>query len=370
MKQTTETARVPPEPLVTVLLPVFNGETHLAAAIDSVFAQTYANLELVVIDDGSTDSTAAIIAAYDDPRLIAARNSVNLGIVAALNQGLKLARGDLIARLDADDIADRRRLERQVDRFNRDPDIVALGTAIEYIDSAGRVMAVPRRLARRPAFLRWRLLRGTCLYHPTLMLHRGRAAADAYYSPEFAHAEDYELLLRLSERHVLDNLPEPLVSLRLHAGSVSMRFRDEQRASAARALIHHARKTYGIGIPPGAAQALIDPRHLFAGAADEDDSPVGTILDLERRFLSVETALAPEDHDAVIRDVAFFLWKIIAIAASDWQGGALLRLRLATIAACMSALLRRPVAAIEALKAPPAFESADRRHGMPGLEAR
>ena len=81
MKQTTETARVAPEPLVTVLLPVFNGETHLAAAIDSVLAQTYANLELVVIDDGSTDSTAAIIAGYDDPRLIAARNSVNLGIV-------------------------------------------------------------------------------------------------------------------------------------------------------------------------------------------------------------------------------------------------------------------------------------------------
>jgi hypothetical protein len=355
MSNATDTARASANPLVTVLLPVFNGEAHLAAAIDSVFAQTYANLELVVIDDGSTDGSAAIIAGYDDPRLIAARNPTNLGIVAALNLGLRLASGELVARLDADDIADRRRLERQVDRFNRDPDIVALGTAIAFIDSAGKVVAVPRRLARRPAFLRWRLLRGTCLYHPTLMLHRGRAADDAYYSAEFTHAEDYELLLRLSERHGLDNLPEPLVSLRLHAGSVSMRFRDQQRGSAACALIHHARKTYGIDIPPGAAQALIDPRHLFAGAAGEGDLPVGTILDLERRFLSVETGLALEDRDAVIRDVAFFLWKIVAIAVTDWQGGVLLRLRLATIAACASALLRRPVAALEALRAPPSL---------------
>jgi glycosyltransferase involved in cell wall biosynthesis len=353
MKQSSETARNASRPLVSVLLPVFNGETHLAAAIDSVLAQTYENLELVVIDDGSTDGTAAIIAGYDDPRLIATRNRTNQGIVAALNQGLRLARGALVARLDADDVADRRRLQRQVDRFDRDPDIVALGTAIAYIDPQGRVVAVPRRQARRPAFLRWRLLRGTCLYHPTLMLHRGRAADDAYYSQEFVHAEDYELLLRLSERHTLDNLPEPLVSLRLHAGSVSMRFQDEQRASAARALIRHARNIYGVSIPDCAAQALIDPRYLFSGVPGRIDSPVGTLLDLERRFLSVQAGLEPVDRDAVVRDVAFFLWKIIAIAATDWHGGALLRLRLAAITACASALLRRPVAALEALRAAP-----------------
>ena len=323
MKQSREMSQVAPKPLVTVLLPVFNGETHLATAIDSVFAQTYGNLELVVIDDGSTDRTASIIAGYDDPRLIAIRNPTNLGIVAALNQGLRLARGELVARLDADDIADRRGSKGRWIALIATPDIVALGTAIAYIDSAGRVMAVPRRLARRPAFLRWRLLRGTCLYHPTLMLHRGRAADDAYYSPEFVHAEDYELLLRLSERHVLDNLPEPLVSLRLHAGSVSMRFRDQQRASAARALIRHARKVYGFAIPPGTAQSLIDPRHLFSGVLGQGDLPVATVLDLERRFLTVETDLASEDHNAVVRDVAFFLWKIIAIAVTDWQGGAL-----------------------------------------------
>ena len=138
-------------------------EKYLAAAIDSILRQTYRDLELIVIDDGSVDGSAGIISACTDPRLVAIRNETNLGVVAALNRGLAHARGDLVARMDADDVADLQRIEKQVDYCLRHTNVVALGTAITYIDDDGQVTGHPGRLALGPAVMRWRLLRGTCL---------------------------------------------------------------------------------------------------------------------------------------------------------------------------------------------------------------
>jgi glycosyltransferase involved in cell wall biosynthesis len=336
-------------PLVSVLLPVFNAEKYLAAALDSILRQTFRDLELIVIDDGSVDGSAAIISACTDPRLVLVRNESNLGVVASLNKGLALARGDLIARMDADDVADLRRIEKQVDYCLRNTNVVALGTAITYIDDGGRVTGHPGRLALGPAVMRWRLLRGTCLFHPTLMVNRARAADDARYSAEFVHAEDYELMLRLSRRHDLDNLPERLLGQRLHAGAVSVRFRDLQRESAARALMIHARDRFGLDMAPGRAKTLLDPRHFFTPLTSVTDSPVGLILQLERSFLSRESGLTRDDVLAVRRDVAFFLWKLAAIAASEWSNGAFPLRRLRTLASCAAALAVRPRAALAAL---------------------
>jgi len=336
-------------PLVSVLLPVFNAEKYLAAAIDSILAQTFRDLELIVIDDGSVDGSSGIIASCTDPRLALIRNETNLGVVASLNKGLALARGDLVARMDADDVADPRRLEKQVDFCLRNPDVVALGTAITYIDDAGQVTGHPGRLALGPAVMRWRLLRGTCLFHPTLMLSRARAGDDARYSAEFVHAEDYELMLRLSRRSDLDNLPDRLLGQRLHAGAVSVRFRELQREAAARALTIHAAERFGLDIAPGQAKALLDPRHFFNPSSGAADSPVGLVLQLERSFLSSESGLKREDARAVRRDVAFFLWKLAAIAASEWDQGAFPLRRLRTLASCAAALAMRPRAALAAL---------------------
>ncbi len=336
-------------PLVSVVLPVHDGESYLAAAMQSILRQTYPRLELIVIDDGSTDSSATIAASFEDPRVVLVRNGRNLGLVPTLNKGLDLARGELVARMDADDVADPRRIEAQVSRFLGDPGLVALGTAMQYIDAAGRVLDSPRRLALRPAVVRWRLLRGTCVYHPTLMLHRARAGTDARYSPEFVHAEDYELLLRLSRRHDLDNLPEPLLSQRLHEQSVSTRFRDEQLVSAARALVAHVRGRYGFEFDTEQAKVLLEPRRYFDVASGEVASPVGLLAELERRFLAIERGISSRDRSVVRRDVAFFLWKLAAIAMTDWSGRACLARRVATLAACAWGLLQRPRAAIDAL---------------------
>lgn len=348
----TVAAGMAPEslPLVTVLLPVFNGETYLAEAIESVLRQTYPNIELLVIDDGSTDGTADVIARFGDPRLVVLRHEVNRGLVAALNHGLELARGELLARLDADDVADPTRLAKQVQRFRADPDLVALGTAISYIDSTGSLVEVPAGQVQGAHFLRWRMLRGTCVYHPTLMLHRARAGADARYSADYPHAEDYELLLRLSRRCRVDNLAEVLVAHRRHPGSISSQYRDQQRSSAARALVEHVRARFGLAIETGRAAALLDPRWLFTGSGDGDGLPVAIIMELERAFLANEPGLDREERDAVAQDVALFLWKCLALTVTEWRGGARLRRRLALFAAAAGQLLMRPRAALAGLQ--------------------
>jgi hypothetical protein len=130
---------------------------------------------------------------------------------------------------------------------------------------------------------------------------------------------------------------------------VSIRFRDLQRESAARALTIHARERFGLDIARGQAETLLDPRHFFNPSSSAADSPVGLIRRLERSFLSSESALTREDRRAVRRDVAFFLWKLAAIATSQWSNGAFPLRRARAVASCVAALAMRPRAAFAAL---------------------
>jgi hypothetical protein len=336
------------EPLVSVVLPVHDGVAYLGAAIDSILRQTYQRLELIVIDDGSIDGSAALAESYTDPRVRVVRNDRNLGIVASLNRGIDLASGEFIARMDADDVAAPQRLELQVRRMTEDPGLAVLGTDITYGDAAGAVVGRPRGLPRGPALVRWRLLRGTCLYHPTVMLRRS-ALGHERYSAERIHAEDYDLWLRLSRHHRLDNLPQRLLLHRRHAESVSARHLEAQLASAASSLRGHVEECYGLALTPGQARALLDPRAFLERRSDKGDSPVSVVRELERRYLSQERDATRVELNAVRRDVAFIHWKLAALCLLHWRDGALPLRRLRTLAACAVTLCGRPVAAAAAL---------------------
>lgn len=336
------------EPLVSVVLPVHDGEAYLGAAIDSILRQSYRHLELIVIDDGSSDGSAALAESYADPRVRLVRNGCNLGLVATLNRGIDLARGEFIARMDADDIAAPQRLELQVRRMAEDPGLAVLGTDITYGDARGAVTGQPRGLARGPALVRWRLMRGTCLYHPTVMLRRS-ALGDARYSADRIHAEDYDLWLRLSRHHRLDNLPQRLLLHRRHAESVSVRHLETQLASAAGSLRGHVEECYGLALTPGQARALLDPRAFLERRGNDADSPVPVVRELERRFLVRERDAAREELRAVRRDVAFIHWKLAALCLMHWRNGVLPLRRLRTLAACAITLCGRPVASASAL---------------------
>ncbi len=250
-------------PLVSVLLPVKNGAAYLAAALDSLRGQSFRDFELLVIDDASTDATPTILAAaaQADPRLRLLANPGN-GLVAALNFGLRqLAPSSAyIARMDADDVAEPQRLERQLTAFTNRPQLALVGTACRLIDAEGRDSGL-RLYPEEPAALRAALAKSCCIAHPSVMLRRAALATLEPYRPCFLHAEDYDLWLRLAERYDCCNLPEPLLRYRLHGGQISAQHTEQRilSALAAQALATYRRTQAGAEpvLPARADRALL-----------------------------------------------------------------------------------------------------------------
>ncbi|MFY1634987.1 glycosyltransferase family 2 protein [Solwaraspora sp. WMMB335] len=242
-------------PRVTVLMPVHNGAAHLLPAIRSVLGQTFADLELLVVDDGSTDRTTEILASVPDPRLRVLHLSRS-GIVAALNTGLDAARGRLLARMDADDLADPGRLARQVAFLDRHPGMVACGTDYELFGAgAGRV-----RMPRTPTQCRARLLFGTCIAHSSALLrlavlHDTRTR----YRTEYTYAEDYKLFSELSRLGDLANLPFVGLRYRVDGAQTSTTAATRQRRVATRIMRENLAAAGVAGVPEQIAAGMIWP---------------------------------------------------------------------------------------------------------------
>lgn len=204
-------------PLVTVLMPVHNGADHLPTALASVFAQDFADFELLVVDDGSTDATPAVLADCADPRLRVLRLE-RTGLVGALNRGLDEARGEFIARLDADDEMLPGRVARQVERFRRDPGLVACGSDYLLFGAASGLVRTPRGAKD----CRAHLVFGSPIAHPAVMLRADALRAHGVrYRAEYPHAEDFKLFSELAAIGTLENLAEPGLRYRIHPGQVS-----------------------------------------------------------------------------------------------------------------------------------------------------
>lgn len=219
-------------PRVTVLMPVYNGEKHLGEAIESILAQTFRDFELLIIDDGSSDHSVEIIGSYDDLRIRLVRNQQNSGITATLNLGLRLAAGDYIVRMDADDISLPERLSKQVAFMDSHQDIGVCGTWVETIgEPSGQLWRYPTR----PEITKARLLFTSALAHPSVIMRREKLfGAELFYDPSFLHAEDYELWVRASRHCALSNIGEVLLLYRLHASQISRIHLEQQRATIER----------------------------------------------------------------------------------------------------------------------------------------
>jgi glycosyltransferase involved in cell wall biosynthesis len=253
---------------ISVVLPVRDGERWLREAIDSVLAQTYGDLELVVVDDGSVDRTPEILGGVDDARLHVVRQDA-AGLVPALERGIAEARGDVIARMDADDVSLPNRLERQHARL--DDGVGLVGCGVEAIDEAGRVLSshVP---PPGDAALRRRLLLRNPFAHGSVILRREALERAGGYRPDYGANEDYDLWRRIAREWRLAAVPEVLYRYREHGGAVTKldrrervdareRLRDElwrelavrgveRDAVEARALLREAlrRRRYGVAV--------------------------------------------------------------------------------------------------------------------------
>ncbi|MFN4042248.1 MAG: glycosyltransferase family 2 protein [Brevundimonas sp.] len=230
-----------PGPLVSVVLPVYNAAEFVGSAVRSVLDQSYGRIELLLLDDGSTDGSTDILSdlAGNDPR-IRLISRENRGLVATLNEGLALANGPLVARMDADDIAHPERLARQVAEFAADEGLAACGTGYD-IAKAGRIMRRAPEPLQTPETLTVLSMFYTIFIHPTVMFDRRVVGEDLRYDPRYPHAEDFELFRRIARRHRCRLIPDSLLVYRVHAESVTGRHRREMRLTHLRIVTQNLR---------------------------------------------------------------------------------------------------------------------------------
>lgn len=278
--------------LISVLLPVHNGLRHLPSALRSVLGQTHRNLEVLVIDDGSTDGSGEWVSRVGDPRIRLIRHREPLGVARALNAGLAAASGPWVARMDADDISLPRRFAKQVKYLREHPEVVAVGTRIRYFGGPlGMIDVRPDTASVCTASLVF----GTPLVHPSVMMRRAAlTSGNLQYRAEFSRSEDYDLWVRLAETGQLANLPEVLLRYRLHGQSVSAKHGGDMAAQQ-RSIIATVLERRGLEL----REAEIDLLHRVVRCErSRDAAEIRRAGELLMRLVALDRVAPAALHDA------------------------------------------------------------------------
>jgi glycosyltransferase involved in cell wall biosynthesis len=209
-------------PVVSVVMSVFNGEKFLREAIDSILGQTFRDFEFLIVNDGSRDGTQEILESYADPRIGLIRQE-NTGLARSLNRAIRAARGNYIARQDADDRSFPNRLEMEYEFLRANPDIAMIGTHASFIDKDGREFSVWRPPVIHEEIRRHLLQEGNSFCHGSVMARKTCLEEVGLYREAFEYTQDYDLWLRVSERYRVANLPEILYQFRRSSRTISRR---------------------------------------------------------------------------------------------------------------------------------------------------
>jgi glycosyltransferase involved in cell wall biosynthesis len=206
-------------PKVSVLMPVYNGEKYLKDAIESILNQTFTDFEFIIINDGSKDSSAAIVQSYLDKRIVFVENEQNIGLIKTLNKGLLIAKGEYIVRMDCDDISLKNRIEVQVKFMDANPTIGACGSFYNiFINDKTAIADFPIDNEEMNCFL----IFNSPIAHPTAIVRRQVLIEnDINYSLDCIHAEDYLLWSQLAEKGSLANISQALLNYRIHPGQIT-----------------------------------------------------------------------------------------------------------------------------------------------------
>lgn len=205
-------------PKISVLMPVYNAEKFLKEAIASILIQTFKDFEFLIINDASTDNSKKIILSYDDKRIRYFENGNNLGVARTLNRGLKLAKSNLVARMDADDISFPNRLEMQYKMMKKDKDSVVLASIFDVVDESGKFMYT-EKYANSSEEIYYTIQFRDCLGHPTVMF-RNNIVYDIFNGyDEGCEAEDYDLWLRVSSKYKISKINTSLLKFRISKNS-------------------------------------------------------------------------------------------------------------------------------------------------------
>jgi len=211
-------------PKVSIIMSVYNGENYLKEAIDSILNQTFKDFEFIIINDGSTDKSLRIIKSYKDPRIVLISRA-NRGLAKSLNEGIKKAKGEYIARMDADDISKKDRLQKQISFLGRNKDVSLVVTTVELIDQNGDPIQhvwVDDRKAITPKQIEDSMPISDCIAHPTVFAI-SKLYKDYQYN-DVRSGEDYDLWLRiLSDGFKIAKIDDPLLSYRIHEESITLK---------------------------------------------------------------------------------------------------------------------------------------------------
>lgn len=219
-------------PVVSVVLPVYNGERFVAAAVESILSQSFTDFELIIVDDASTDGTAAILSSFRDKRIKMITHKTNRGNYPARNTGWKKAAGKFISVMDADDIALPCKLKLQWKFMVKHPRVGMIGSYGQFVDAKGQVLDVVRKPVEYPLIKTW-LLQNNCFIHSSMFI-RNELAQKYYwhYNERFTYASDYELAARFAGKGQVLNLDEVTVCYRIHAAQISKAATVKQTAFA------------------------------------------------------------------------------------------------------------------------------------------
>ena len=260
--------------MVSVIIPVYNGEKFLRDAIESILAQTYPDFELLVIDDASIDGSLELIRSYDDPRMRILENPVNLGLSGVRNRGIKEARGEYIAFLDCDDISLPTRLEKQVRLFETNPEVGLCGT---WTRTFGDTVSSEWRYPAHSDILRCRMIFDNPFATSSVMLRSEvLARIRTHFDTRFPPAEDYELWERISKKYRVANIPEVLNLYRIHDRQTSSSQKEKQRSAVWRIQL---RQLEELGIYPSVKEKDV---HLNIGVKAYFESSKIALLASER----------------------------------------------------------------------------------------
>lgn len=284
-------------------MPVYNAERFLREAIDSILIQTFEDFELIIIDDGSTDSSVGIIQSYTDPRIRFFKNETNLGISDTLNKGIGLASCELIARMDTDDVSYPHRLQKQLDYMEAHPNCALLSTWARVITHDKRFVRLERY---RSKFYYYNLTFECWMYHPTIMFRKQPVEAVGMYSMKYS--EDYDLFWKVSTAFEIGNLAEVLVDYRLSPTSLNTVLKKQEydianEQNVLRNIRYYMGNEFKISKP-----VLECLRHNFEPivarqSVDEILQALGILSAITERILTYQNPNRNEDH---IRGADYF----------------------------------------------------------------
>ncbi len=277
-------------PKISVVIPVYNAEPYLQEAMDSIVNQTFRDLEIICINDSSTDNSPAILESYakQDSRVVILQNEVNLGIVDTLNKGLAAASGEFIARMDSDDIAELNRFQIQLDFMNLHPEIGICGSEVTKFGKVNRRVKLPISSEE----IRAALFFNCCLMHPTVLMRADLLKKyNLKYDRTCNNSEDFELWTRCAEFFDLANIPRSLLKYRVHEKSISSSKEQEQKQKTLKIIKKQFERCFSLEFDEDKLLLLFDSKDLNEKTYVDFEDICNRLIDLNKKHKAAEEKL-------------------------------------------------------------------------------